>query len=575
MFGIDWQTSPREYEPIVERDVKIRMPDGVQLSADIWRPDAEGAFPALMGYHCYDQQGQTAPIKPRGMIPSGASESYTQTREKGNASLESGDPSFYVRRGYVHVLINVRGTGKSEGQYQLMGALEVEDGHNCVEWIAGQKWCDGNVGLLGVSYFAAIAMRVAATQPPHLRCIFTVCSFTDPYRDMYYHGGILCHKFPASWLKVLPNVRQDNKMKAKLGEAAYRDAVREALADPHLNRDPVLVQCLSDPENIKNSAVVDMLLNPDYNEYWKERTLDYSKIKVPSYIGCCLQHYGLHLPATFRSWKQIKAPKKMTVGPAAFMHRPLHQMSYESLRWFDHWMKGKDTKLMEQPAIKLFVSEANTWKESNEWPLPQTRFTPFYLHENGVLSEIEHFPYEGQTSFDDSPYGREHVEFWTPKFVEETEVIGPLTLRLFAASTSNEQLFFVTYLQRDAAGTEKILSRGWLRGSHRSVDPDRSTRFVAYHPHEKREPLEPGRVYEFVIPIVPHQNLYKVGTQLGIKIAGTDHDTVTPSEPTGCRGHIGGQTSARVTVFHNAEYPSCLIVPITSGNVLETFFSNR
>ncbi|MCK7530861.1 MAG: hypothetical protein MZV63_07330 [Marinilabiliales bacterium] len=88
--------------------------------------------------------------------------------------------------------------------------------------------------------------------------------------------------------------------------------------------------------------------------------------------------------------------------------------------------EGQGYEADGQPAIKLFVSEANTWKESNEWPLPQTRFTPFYLHENGVLSEIEHFPYEGQTSFDDSPYGREHVRFWTPKFVEETEVMGPL-----------------------------------------------------------------------------------------------------------------------------------------------------
>lgn len=573
MFGVNWTTSKREYDVIVERNVKIPVSDGTLIDADIWRPKSEGKFPVIFGFHPYDQAGHTAPIYPRGMVPTGAM-GIGSGREKGNASLESGDPNFYVRRGYVHVIANVRGTGKSEGLFHMMGSQEVQDGYDIIEWIAGQPWCDSNVALLGVSYFAFLAMFIAALKPPHLKCMFAMCASTDLYRDTFYHGGILGYEWQATWCKRFNNVRPYNYSKNKLGEEKYKEAIAEVLKDEDVKAIPVLVDALKNPEVGGNSLIVDLLINSRYNDYWKERTINYEDIKVPSYIGCCWEHYGFHLPAAFRSWENIDAPKKMLIGPGVFIDRPLYQLAYESLRWFDHWMKGMDTDIMSGDPIKIFVTSDNTWKETTDWPLPETRFTPFYLHEKGLLSEREHWPYEGQTSIDDSPYGRSVAEFWSPKMVEDTEVIGPMVLNMYASTTDKEALLFATILYMDEEGDEKILTRGWLRGSHRKVDAEKSKPWLPYHPHEEEEPLNPGEIYEFNIPIVPLGNMFKAGTRLGIRIASTDDAPGMPYEPTAARGHIRRQGSARVTIFHNADYPSHLLVPVTKGNIQETYISH-
>ncbi len=573
MFGTNWSTSKREFDVIVERDVKIPAADGTLINADIWRPKSDRRFPALFGFHPYNLAGQTAPILPRGMIPSGLL-GIGSGREKGNASLESGDPNFYARRGYVHVVANVRGTGKSEGYYSLTGPREAQDGYDVVEWIAKQPWCDGNVGLFGISYFAWLAMFIAATKPPHLKCLFTPCASTDLYRDIFYHGGIMGHEFQARWLKLLTNVRPENYSKKKLGEEKYREAIREALQDEDIRAVPQLVECLNNPEAGGNSLVVDMILNSLYGTFWEERTVNYENIKVPAYIGCCWEHYGVHLPAAFRSWENIDAPKKMIVMPEKFLDRPMYQLAYESLRWFDYWLKGMDNGIMEGPPIKVFVMGTGEWKETTDWPMPETRWTPFYLHENGLLSEREHWPYEGQSSFDDSPYGRGHLEFWSPVLVENTEVVGPIVLNLFASTTDSEALLFATLVEMDASGKEKILTRGWLRGTHREVDEKRSRPWLPYHPHNSVKSLTPMEITEFSIAIVPTGNLFKAGTRIGLKIRGTDDDPKHEYEPTAIRGHLRRQSPSRITVFHNADYPSRLLLPVTRGNVIETFISN-
>lgn len=164
----------------------------------------------------------------------------------------------------------------------------------------------------------------------------------------------------------------------------------------------------------------------------------------------------------------------MIIGPPAYLDRPLYQLQYESLRWFDYWLKGIETGIMDEPPIRLFIMGTNEWKETNEWPLPETKWTPFYLHENGLLFEREHWPNEGFTSFEDSPWGRGSLEFLSPKLVENTEIIGPIALKLYASTTDDEVLWFISLREVDSQGNERILTRGWLRGKHREIDPKRS-----------------------------------------------------------------------------------------------------
>jgi predicted acyl esterase len=351
-----------------------------------------------------------------------------------------------------------------------------------------------------------------------------------------------------------------------------KEAIAEVLQDEDIAAVPELVNILRNPDVRTNPILVDILLHAHDGSYWENRRVKYDTIKVPGYIGACWGIYGLHLPGAFRSWENLKVPKRMMIGPPLYLDRPLYQLQYESLRWFDYWLKGIDTGIVEEAPIKLFVMGANEWKEANDWPLPETKWTPFYLHENGLLYERECWPDEGFDSFSDSPWGRGSLEYCSPRFVENTEIIGPILLNLYASTTDPEVLWVISVREIDSQGNERILTRGWLRGSHREIDPARSKPWAPFHPHTHSEPLTPGKIYEFNIPIVPTGNLFKAGSKIKLKIACTDDQPESPLEML-AGGHLRRQSASRITVFHNADYPSHLLLPITKGNVLETFVS--
>ncbi|HEY7062528.1 MAG TPA: CocE/NonD family hydrolase [Chloroflexota bacterium] len=569
MFGKTWQTSERQYEVRAEHDVRVRMSDGVELQATIFRPDSPGRFPAIIGMHPYDPIAQWAPIGAGGFAAIG----LRAGQEKGNGFLEAGDSSFFVRRGYAHIIANVRGTGNSGGTYQFLDRREGQDGYELIEWAASQPWCDGNVGMFGVSYFARIQLFVAALNPPHLKCLFSPWASTDQYRDSFYHGGILNKNWAIHWGRgSLYNCRYESEARREWGEEAYRAAIARALQDPDLRAIPELVAALRNVEEPTAALLSDIVVNPGDGPYWDKRRLKYDTIDVPAYIGADWSLYGLHLPGAFRSWEHLRGPKKMILGPQAYLDRPVYQLQYESLRWFDYWLKGIDTRIMDEPPIRLFLMGTHRWKAAEEWPLPETKWTPFYLHENGLLWEHEHYPNEGYTTFSDSPWARGYLEFETPKLVEETEVIGPAVLRLYASTTDDDVLWFISLREVDPAGRERILTRGWLRGSHRAVDAARSAPWQPYHPHDRAEPLTPGEVHEFQIPIVPTANLFAGGSRIKLRVSCTDDEPGNSLEAIAA-GHIRRQMPARVTVYHDAAHPSCLILPITSGNVLGTYIS--
>jgi hypothetical protein len=351
-----------------------------------------------------------------------------------------------------------------------------------------------------------------------------------------------------------------------------KDAIAGILEDADIAAVPELVQVLKNPDAGMNPLIVDMLLHPHDGPYWKKRRVRYDDIKVPGYIGACWGIYGLHLPGTFRSWENLKGLKKMLIGPPAYLDRPLYQLKYLSLRWFDYWLKGIDTGIMEEPPIKLFVMGTSEWKEANDWPLPETKWTPFYLHEDGIMYECECWPDEGFDSFKDSPWGRGCLEYCSPRLVENTEIIGPILLNLYASTSDTEVFWFISLREVDSEGNERILIRGWLRGTHRETDPNRSKPWEPFHPHSNSEPLIPDKIYEFNIPVVPTGNLFKAGFRIKLKIACSDDQPRNPFEML-AGGHLMRQSASRITVFHNANYPSHLLLPITRGNVLETFVS--
>ena len=573
MISQKWKTSERKYDIVVDHDVKIPVSDGAKLNADvIFRPKSNQKFPAILSMNPYTGY-QAEPMKPitfAGFGPEG----------RIPCNLEAGDPNFYARRGYAQIIASVRGVGKSEGRYQFMGPREVQDVHDAIEWIARRPWCDGNVGMFGCSYFGWIQFFAASTQPPHLKCIFAPWAATDFYRDMIYHGGILSMfwaLFPKTTIgfDCWPFSRQESFTRKKLGAKRLKRAIHDALQDEDIARQPRLVEVLMNPDKEENQAALDIILHPFYDDYWEDRTVNYDRIRVPAYIGSCWTQFMIHLPGTFRSWEKLKVPKKMLLSPPGYMDRPVYQLAYESLRWFDYWLKGVNTGIMDEPPIRIFVMNTNEWKEAKDWPLPETKWTPFYLHERQLLSEHEFWHEEGSDSFFDSPYNRESVTYYTPPLVENTEVIGPSVLNLYASTTSTDVFWIVNLREVDSEGKERVLpTRGWLRGSHREIDPKLSKPWAPFHAHKKPEPLVPNKIYEFNVPIVPTGILFKAGSKIGLRIGCADEQPEEFDVTFVIGGdHIRRQHPARVTIYRNADYPSNLLLPITRGNIMGTFIS--
>ncbi len=560
MFGRDWATSSRQYSVTVERDVQIPMPDGTMLAGDIFRPDTDEQVPVIAGFHPYNNEFQAQPMMPTGF-----------SVQRG--WLESGDPYFFARRGYAHAVVNVRGTGKSTGLFQAMGPLEGQDVANAVEWLAARPWCTGRVGLFGISYFAWLHIQAAMLAPPSLAAIFAPFGATDFYRDFLYHGGIFSWRFLAHWKDKLDGLRYESWYRTRHGDDAYAEAIRAAMADEEIAAVPPIVACLANPHGA-NAFVTDIVLARTDGEFFAERRVDYQRTEVPGYFGACWGLHGLHLPAAFRSFTSWHGPKKLVVGPPLYLDRPFYQMHGEALRWFDHWLKRNDTGFMHEPPVRLFVPGTGEWVPGPDWPLPETRWTEFYLHQGGLLSEHDTFAWDRATSFEDSPFGHGEAVFRTPPLVETTEIIGPMALRLYASTTDTDALFFVTVFAEDADGTTDELTRGWLRASQSALDPDRSAPSLPYHRHDRREPVAPGQPRRYEIPVVAAACRLRPGQRLRLRIRAADEDEAPADMVRGTAvGHVARQTAAILTVHHDEAHPSALLVPVTKGNVLGTFIS--
>lgn len=560
MFTRSWETSKREHEVVVDRDVLVPMPDGVTLGGDIYRPETPGRYPVILGISPYNKHLQSAPMRPVGFTPK-------------RGYMETGDPNFFVRRGYVHAVINVRGTGDSGGYFQYNNPQELDDVAEVIAWLAKQPWSDGNVGIFGVSYFAKLAKGVAARGgSPDLKAIFAPYAANDWYRHVWYHGGIVSARFLSHWRYSPHNLRYRSLVKERVGEEEYQRLLEVARNDLELMSYPAFREALLDPEPDANALLVDILVNPLDNEWWQERNVDGEPGEVPAYLGACWGNYALHLPGVFDSYEAWKGPKKLVIGPGVYLDRPLYQYQAEAVRWFDHWLKGQETGIMDEPDIRCFIPPHGEWRALEEWPPPEARWMQFYLHEKGMLSEREHWPNEGVDNLDESAFEHGELTYSTPRIVEPTEVFGPSVLTLHVSSTGEDALIFATLLVADKDGNEREVTRGWLRASQRELSPD-STPWEPRLTHAKREPLVPGEIYELKIPIVPTAFLVGAGERIVLRIKGSDEEPATNALEGLARNHLPLARPVRITVHRNADHPSCLDLPITRGNVMGTFFS--
>ena len=479
------QSLPR-YSIFAEQDVRIPMRDSVRLAADVFRPWAPGEkFPALIAWSPYTRHLQ------RTNTPFG--------------SNEAGLTEFWVPRGYAHVVVDVRGSNDSEGAWDFYGPTEQEDLFETIEWAAAQPWCNGKVGMVGCSYFGRSQILVAGRhRPPSLKAIFPYDAATDVYRDTCFHGGIPADGFMRVWL----------------GELAYPNYMGGRLKDPSGFKRAIEI-------------ILGFKYPLDCEFYWERSAWPRLRdIDIPSYFGCDWEFYALHLRGVFSGWEGVgEIPKRMLVGPQGEPRRPFAIYHLEALRWYDHWLKEMDTGVMEGPPIQLYIRGENTWRGEREWPLARTEWRDYHLGgpPGGLEGTLLEAPGPGgERSYDYDPlsnesrYGNPRLIYRSAPMAQPMEVTGPVVINLVAQSSATDTDWFVQLMDEGPEGSVRVLTKGWLRASHRELDPELSRPWQPWHPHTREVPLTPNQPETFTIEIISTCNLFRPGHRVRLEIASCD-----------------------------------------------------
>jgi predicted acyl esterase len=509
----------------IDWDVPIPMDDGIVLRADVFRPVAPGKYPALVSYGPYGkglafQEGYKTAweimAKQNPDALAGSSNKYQ--------SWEVVDPEKWVPDGYVCVRVDSRGAGRSPGYLSHNNTRENTDFHDCIEWTAAQPWCSGKVGLNGISYYASSQWRAAATQPPHLAAICVWEGWVDNYRDSNRHGGIIC-VFRKNW--------QDMQVKTVQHGVGSRGAksriTGELVCGP---------ETLSEEELVKNreNLWASVLSRPLDGPYYRERSGDLSKVRVPLLSAANWGGQGLHPRGNFEGFMRAASKDKWLEVHGGSHWAPFYTDYGVKLqkRFFDHFLKGIANGWDRQPRVLLRVrhpGEKFDARFENEWPLARTQWTHFYLDPRDMRLSPAPIAGEQTTTYEAMGDG---VTFSTPPFEQETEITGPSALKLFiSASTTDADIFAVlrVFDRKDkevvfqgALDPHTPIGQGWLRASHRKLDPKMSLPYRPYHTHDEKQPLTPGRVFELDIEIWPTCIVVPPGYRIALTIRGKDYE---------------------------------------------------
>jgi uncharacterized protein len=509
----------------IDWDVAIPMDDGLVLRADVYRPVADGSYPVILSYGPYGK-GMPFQIGYRDQwrimteqhpdVTAGSSNKYQ--------SWEVVDPEKLVPYGYVCVRVDSRGAGRSPGEIDIFSPRETRDLYECIEWAAVQPWSSGKVGLNGISYYAMNQWHVASLQPPHLAAICAWEGAADFYRDIVRHGGIASLTFWENWYKT-----QVVHLEHGYGARGYTD--------------PNSGMLVSGPETLTDDELaakrVDLsgqvLAHPLDGEFYRQRSPDWSRVNVPLFSAANWGGQGLHPRGNFEGFTQAASEQKWLEvhGLEHWTHFYTDYGRELQLRFFDYFLKGEDNGWEQQPPVQLQVRHLDHFVERHEteWPLARTQWTKLYLDPARRMMQWE--PVEEATSLSYRAMG-EGITFVTAPLVEEQEITGPLALKLFLASSTIDADVFAVLRLFDPAGNEvdfqgaldphTPIANGWLRASHRKLDPGHSEPYRPYHSHDEYQPLLRGKVYELDVELWPTSIVVPAGHRLALTLLGKDFE---------------------------------------------------
>jgi putative CocE/NonD family hydrolase len=533
------------FKVIHETKVPVPMRDGVRLAADIFRPDAPGKFPALMLLRYFREGADRA--------------------------------EFFARRGYVVALIDCRGRYDSEGTW-LPYVNEPRDGFDAQQWLGTRPWCSGKIGTFGISYNGFTQLMPAPLNNPHLKCLV-------PQEAQQTNFG---HLFNDGVMQL--NVVFEFGLHTRQGAAIQKIL---PVDDPHYRRLPLLaaVDHFAGVNHVR-----EWFKHARYDDYWKSYGI---KEKYPRIMAPALFLTGWYDNLCHETWRnflgfrtqggseEVRRGSKIVVGPwthgGSFALAGLLNLQ---LQWYDYWLKGKANGIDRTPPVRIFVMGAEKWRTENEWPLARTRFTRFHLHSGGKANSAKGDGFLGikepekRSPADQFVYDPEnpvptlggqistHADVWGPKdrraiqvredvlvyttlpLEKDLEVTGPVELRLYASSTVVDTDFTATLTDVHPDGRAIHICEG-VRGA------------TFRESLEKPTPIEPGRVYLFPISLWETSMVFKAGHRIRLEVSSSNFPRFARNQNTGLPLGTSSQLKkTRQTIYHNAEYPSHLILPV-------------
>ncbi len=507
----------------VDWDVPIAMDDGLILRADVFRPVADGPHPVLLTYGPYAkglafQDGYPSAwdrmVSQHPDVAAGSSNLYQ--------SWEVVDPEKWVPDGYACVRVDSRGCGRSPGVIDHFSPRETQDFYDCIEWAGVQPWSNGRVGLNGISYYGINQWQVASRQPPHLAAMCIWEGAADWYRDMTHHGGILS-TFWANWYDM-----QVKTVQYGLGENGPRSRATGALVcGPDTFDEATLAANRRDFGN-------EILAHPLDDAYHRDRSPDWSRVVTPFLSAANWGGQGLHPRGNFEGYMRAASKEKWLEahGIEHWTHFYTDYGRTLQRRFFDHFLRDKQGDWDTQPPVLLQVRHPGHFeaRAEQEWPLARTQWTSFEL-DLAAAALVEAGAGPGHLSFEAMGDG---ITFLTRPLDHATEITGPSALTLYVSSSTADADVFVVLrvftgdlkeiVFQGAIDPHTPIGQGWLRASHRKLDPALSKPYRPYHTHDEIQPLTPGEVVRLDIEIWPTSIVVPPGHRIALSIRGRDYE---------------------------------------------------
>ena len=570
----------------VETNLPAVMRDGTTLYADVYRPDGPGPFPTILQRTPYDKSAALA--------------------------SQMLDPMKAAKAGFALIIQDTRGRFTSGGEFTCF-VDDIEDGYDTVEWAASLPWSSGKIGMIGASYVGATQWLCATTRPPHLVAIAPNVTASNYHDGWTYQGGAFELGFNMSWTllqltlanfktqsgaRSIPQARQAELVKSV-------DGMTEAFEHLPLKDFPHLNGGLAD-------YYFDWLEHPSFDDYWKKLCIEdqHSNITTPALnIG---GWYDIFLRGTIRNYlgmqkgaatEEARNGQKLIIGPWQHSSRGTslvgsHYFGVAAdamalgldelhLRWFQQWLKGEDTGLLDEPPVKIFVMGDDVWRDENEWPLARAQNTKYYLrsggnantlHGDGVLSPEgpsdespdvflynpanpvptrggqlccnPYFAANGAFDQNEIEARSDVLVYSTPVLERDVEVTGPITVTLWAATTAADTDFTAKLVDVCEDGCARNLTDGIIRARYRESMSSPSL-------------LEPGRAYCYSIDLLATSNVFKAGHQIRLEVSSSNFPRFDRNTNTG--GVIATDTELKPaiqTILHDAAHPSHVTLPI-------------